>query len=136
MFSKEFGSKPDVAVSNKYQTQLKKSFCCRVNPEAATVGVFCKRRPAMTSTDVFLWILQNVEEHLFWKTSVNRCFWKSAPQWQIYRREVIPEFYYPFKPFSILNFAKTEWFCYATCFAKVFLLFFFSLQHDIFVIVS
>ena len=25
------------------------------------------------------------------------CFWKSAPQWQIYRREVILEFYYPFK---------------------------------------
>ena len=27
---------------------------------------------------------------------------KSAPQWQIYRGEEIPEFFYPFKYFSIL----------------------------------
>ena len=68
------------------------------------------------------------------KTSVNGCFWKSAPQRQIYRREVIPEFYYSFKHFTILNFAMMEWFCYVTCFAKVFLLlFFFSLKHDIFI---
>ena len=26
---------------------------------------------------------------------------KSRSQWQIYQREVIPEFLYPFKPFSI-----------------------------------
>ena len=30
-----------------------------------------------------------------------------------------------FYTFSILNFAITEWFCHVTCFAKVFLLFFF-----------
>ena len=34
---------------------------------------------------------------------------------------LIPEFDFPFKPFSILNFAMTEWFCYVTCFAKTFL---------------
>ena len=32
--------------------------------------------------------------------------------------------FYPFKPFSILDFAMTEWFCWVTSFAKVFLLFF------------
>ena len=31
-------------------------------------------------------------------------------------------FFYPFKPFNILNFAMTEWLCHATCFAKIFLL--------------
>ena len=31
-------------------------------------------------------------------------------------------FFYPFKPFNILNFAMIEWLCHATCFAKVFLL--------------
>ena len=30
---------------------------------------------------------------------------------QIYRREVISDCFYPFKHFSILNFAITEWFC-------------------------
>ena len=39
--------------------------------------------------------------------------------------EIIPDFFYPFKPFSILNFAMTEWLCHVTRFAKVFLLFFF-----------
>ena len=28
-----------------------------------------------SSTDVFLWTLPNFEEHLFWKTSANDCFW-------------------------------------------------------------
>ena len=37
--SKESGKKPGATVSNKYQIQLKKSICCRKNPEAATVGV-------------------------------------------------------------------------------------------------
>ena len=32
---------------------------------------------------------------------MNGFFWKSAPQWQIYWKEVIPEFYYPFKPFIV-----------------------------------
>ena len=35
---------------------------------------------------------------------MNGSFWKSGLQWQIYRREVIPGFYDPFKAFSILNF--------------------------------
>ena len=62
------------------------------------------------------------------------CFWKSAPQWQIYRRELLPKFYYPFKPLSILNFTITKWSCYVTCFAKVFLVLLFSLKHDTFII--
>ena len=35
---------------------------------------------------------------------MNGCFWKSAPQGQFYRREVILEFYYPFKPFQYPKF--------------------------------
>ena len=34
-------------------------------------------------------------------------------------------FFYPFKPWSILDFAITKWFCCLTCFAKVFMLLFF-----------
>ena len=33
-------------------------------------------------------------------------------------------FFYPFKPFKILNVAITEWFFHVTCFAKVSLLLF------------
>ena len=39
---------------------------------------------------------------------MNSCFWKSELQCQIHRRKVIPEFYYPLKAFSILNFAMME----------------------------
>ena len=54
---------------------------------------------------------------------------------QICRREVISDLFYPFKSFSILNFAMAEWFCHVTCFNKVYLiLFFFSCKHDIFII--
>ena len=38
VFSKEFGAKTGVTVSNKYQIQLKKSICCRENVEAVTIG--------------------------------------------------------------------------------------------------
>ena len=44
------------------------------------------------------------------------------------QKEVTPEPYYPFKPFIMLNFAITKWFCYVTCFTKVFLLLFFFSQ--------
>ena len=36
---KEFGTKADVTINNKYQIQLRKSICCHENPEAATVDV-------------------------------------------------------------------------------------------------
>ena len=62
---------------------------------------------------------------MFWKTSVNNCFWKSSPQWQIFRRKVILESFHLFRHFSTLNFSMTEWFYHVTCFAKVFLLLFF-----------
>ena len=39
-----------------------------------------------------------------------------------------PWIFYPFIPFSILNFAKKKWFCLVTCFAIVFKLFFSSLK--------
>ena len=39
VFSKESEIKTGRTVNNKYQIQLKKSICCRENPEAATVGV-------------------------------------------------------------------------------------------------
>ena len=51
---------------------------------------------------------------------------KSALQWQIYRKEVMPEFFYSFINVSIVNFATAKWFCRVTCFVKVFLLFFLS----------
>ena len=36
---------------------------------------------------------------------------KSAPHWNIYRKDVISEFLNHFKPFSILKFAMTKCFC-------------------------
>ena len=57
-----------------------------------------KRKPARAKTGGEYY---EIFKYLFWKVSVNSYFWKSAPQWQ---REVIPEFHYSFKPFSILNF--------------------------------
>ena len=36
---KGFGTKAGVTIKNKYQNQLRKSICCRENPEAATVDV-------------------------------------------------------------------------------------------------
>ena len=74
---------------------------------------------------------------IFKNTYFGKHKWTTAPenqhtQWQIYRREVNIEFYYPFKPFSILNFAIT--FCYVTGFGKIFLfllLFFCSLKHQV-----
>ena len=35
-------------------------------------------------------------EHLFWKSSVNSCFWKSASQWQISRRRYFLNFFISF----------------------------------------
>ena len=52
---------------------------------------------------------------------------------QIYWREVISDYLYPFKPFNFLNFAMAEWFCHVTCFSKVYpILFFFSYKHGFF----
>ena len=52
---------------------------------------------------------------------------------QIYRREVISNFFYLFKRSSILNFVMAEWCCHVTCFNKVYLiLFFFSRANMIF----
>ena len=63
-------------------------------------------------------VLRSFYEHLFWKTYM----WSAASknlQWQIYRREVIPEFFYPFKLFSIQGFSVNV---------------LFSLEHDNFII--
>ena len=65
-------------------------------------------------------------EHLWWLLQ------------QIYWSGVISGFSYPFKLFSILNFAMAECFCHVTCFSMVYLilffLFFFMYKHDIFII--
>ena len=60
-------------------------------------------------------ILKNICERLLLKISTSVT---NLP------KEVIPEFYYPFKHFGILNFAMAEWlFCQS----------FFSLKHDFFI---
>ena len=54
---------------------------------------------------------------------------------QIYRKQVVSDFFCSFKRFSILNFATVEWFCHVTCFNKVCLILsFFWCKHDIFII--
>ena len=50
-------------------------------------------------------ILKNISERLLLKISTSET-----------NLLVIPEFYYPCKPFRILKFALREWFCYVTCF--------------------
>ena len=52
-------------------------------------------------------------EHLWWLLQ------------QIYWSGVISGFSYPFKLFSILNFAMAECFCHVTCFSMVYLILFF-----------
>ena len=49
-----------------------------------------------------------------------------------YRREEIPDFLNPFKPFTILHFAMAERFCHVTCFSKVYLIPYFSRTNMIF----
>ena len=56
----------------------KKYLLLRKSRSSQHSQVFCKRRYATTVTDFFRWILRNFYQHLFWKTSVNRCFWKSG----------------------------------------------------------
>ena len=74
MFSKDFGTKPDATVSNKYQIQLKKVFAVAeiqkqpsqvsqestesflVKLQVLRTAILLKRD---SSTDVFLLILQN-----------------------------------------------------------------------------
>ena len=52
---------------------------------------------------------------------------KSPPQLKVYRKYVIPELFYSFKPFRVLKFAMVKWFLGEICFFKVFLsLCFFS----------
>ena len=34
-----------------------------------------------SNTGYFLWILQNFQEHLFWRTSANGCFWHTHDIW-------------------------------------------------------
>ena len=63
----------------------------------------------------------------FCEISKNTFFHRTPLLLQNYRREVISDFFYPFKPFSILNFAMAEWFSHVTCFNKVYLILFFFL---------
>ena len=124
MFSKEFGTKTGATASIKYPIQLKKSILCQENLETATVDVLYKEtcnfiRKRLQYCEVFKNTYKNIYEWLLLEISTSDL--------QIYRREVISDFlFYLFKPFSILNFAMTEWFCHVTCFVKgSFLLFFF-----------
>ena len=50
------------------------------------------------------------------------------------RREATPRFYYPFKPFSILNFTYKGMVLLCNMFCKGFSALFFSLKHYIFII--
>ena len=119
MFSKEFGARAGTTVSNNYQIQLKKSICCRKNLEAATVDALqkkaCQHRCFNVNVAKFLRtpILKNICERLLLKISTSET--------NLSKGGIIHDFFYPSKPFSILNFAMTEWFCYVTCFAKIFL---------------
>ena len=110
MFSKEFGAKDGVTVSDKCQIQVKKSTCCHKNPEAATVGIrkrkACKGQHRFFPVNVVEFsrtaILRNISGRLLLKISTSVAN------------------YYPFKPFSILNFAVTECFCYVSYFEQDF----------------
>ena len=60
----------------------------------------------------------------WWPTFLKKTLWATFHKILSYAPA---DFYYPFKPFNILNFTMKEWFCYVTCFVNgVLLLFFFS----------
>ena len=111
MFPKEFEAKTGVTVSSKYQTQLNKYLLLwksRRSRRRCSVKEGLQR-PAQVFSCEYCKIFkntcsENICERLLPKisTSVTN-FW----------REVIPEFYYPFKAFSILNFAMTEYFFFS-----------------------
>ena len=87
----------------------------------------CKRRPITPSTNLFLWILWNFQEHLFFKNISERLLLKirisvtNLPQGGKY--------WIPFKPFRIQNFAMTVLLCNRLW--QEFLLLSFSLKHQV-----
>ena len=112
MFSEEFGVKAGATVSNKYQIQLEKKYQlprksrsshCRCSVKE---GVQDQHRCFPVNLAKFLRtpILKNICERLLLKISTLV---------QIYRKELIPEFYYPFKIFQYPKFCQC--FCYVTC---------------------
>ena len=93
MFSKEFWAKAGATVSNKYPIQLKKRYLLSRKSRSSDGRYSVKE-------DLHRCFPVNIAKFLrTWKTSANGGFWKSVIQRQIYQREVIPEFYYPFKIF-------------------------------------
>ena len=110
MFSKESRTNTGATTSNKYQIQLRKRICCHENPKAVTV--FSSSIGKFLRTP----ILKNICEWLLLKISTSVT---NLPKGD---KSLISDFFYPFKPFSILNFSMAEWFCHVTCFTKVCLL--------------
>ena len=124
MFSKELTA---ATVTNKYQIQLKRSICCRKNPNAATVGalwkIACKGqcRCLLVNIANFLFLTSNsyFEKHLWTAASEISTAVTNLPKGDRDNFWILFSFY---KAFTILNFTMTE------CF--------FSLKHAIFIIKS
>ena len=65
-----------------------------------------------SSTGVFLWILPNFKEHLFWKTSMNGCFWNLMKKlfdheilsfWTCYEEHISCAFYKVIAPTQVVK---------------------------------
>ena len=134
MFPKELGAKTGATVSSKYQIQLKKSICCRKNLEAPTAGKGRTAKEALQGPTQVLSCeyCQIFKSTCFEKQSLNGCSWKSATQWQIYRKEVFHEFYYLLKLFLYPKLYYDWMVLLCKLFYQAqgfFLLLFFSLKH-------
>ena len=62
-----------------YKHQYESNECFGKKIKKQTREVFCKKRPSTlikrhSNTGVFLWVLRNFQEELFWGTSVKGCF--------------------------------------------------------------
>ena len=75
--------------------------------ENTSVWISLLKRDSKTS--VFLWILQNFSEHLFWKTSMYGCFCKT-PLSSIFSVILVEISLYLKKNLQELNSEKKKWF--------------------------
>ena len=130
MFSKKSGTKTGTTVSNKYEIQNAKMYLLPRNFRSShrrcsvKKGLQLIRKRLQYCEDFKNTYFEKHRERLLLKISFS----------VTNLTKVTADFFYLFKPFSILNFAMTHCFYHVTCFVKVYSVTFFSLKHYIFIV--
>ena len=123
MFSKESRRKKLVQIPDSTQ----KSICWCKKLKIAIVGVLQKKVCNFVKKRVhYRCFPKNIAKYL------KKPNLKNIREWLVLKISTSKsDFFYPLKPFSILNFATKKWLCHVTCFAKTFLLLLFCLSNKI-----